>query len=702
MGLITKSIPGFYNGVSQQPPSLRLETQLDAQVNMVCSLVDGVYKRPGTQFIANAQAPDHTFNTALHCVHTISRDDTEHYFVLITDDAESPIAIYTLQGAKCEIRYGTLDASLEFTSDDTVKSYLTSGVSKRKAAKRFGICTVADYTFITNNTVIPRWDAATVEGSLVKTVQTFNELPTLHGDEKYGTPVVDGIYKVQGDEKKHYIGYYLKYHSDKVYRETIKPGSKYRFDSSTMPHRLVRTGVNQFTFAPCLWDDMAVGDNTVCVPPSFIGQPIKNVFYYKTRLGFLTAQSAVFSRFSSFFNLFPETALQVLDTDPIDISTGSTNKVCDLINVATMASSLILFSKNEQFMLTTDDQPLTPETATLTATTAYEVPDVFSPILMGNNVYFPTPKSNYISMMEYFVNEDTLATEAADVTAHCPNYIPNGTLLMTSCLVADTLFIKSSKDPHSIYTYKYYWNGDEKVQSAWGKWSFEDEPIAIINIESSLYFLFRTEGGQWYTAFMELDDSSSDISNSKVLLDKRTIIEGVYDTENEYTVYSSPYSLGEKSTLVNSLNRMEIAEAEYTGNEWRIPGDVSSIPMVLGNSYTAFFTLSKFYLKTGEGSSITDAKYQIRSLVLAFTNTGMFNVEVISEGYPRPLVHTYSGVPIGAAVLDQVSLVSSEKRFMVMANNQKVKITIQCPSYLPAAFQSGSMEVFFHSRGQIR
>jgi hypothetical protein len=700
MGLITKTIPGFYNGVSQQPASLRLDTQIEDQVNMACSIVDGMYKRPGTHFLESCSNTPGEFSASSDFVHIYSRDESEHYYVLITSDTTSPIKIFTLEGVMCEVRYGTLDSALVFTSDNTVKNYLTTG--SRTPVNRYKACTVADYTFITNNQVVPAFNSTLSGGDIVKTVQTFNELPTLNGDEKYGTPTVGGIYKIQGDEKKNYIGYYLKYHSDKVYREAMRPGIHTTLNASTMPHRLVRTGVNQFTFAPCLWETLKIGDNDTNVTPSFIGTPIKNLFYYKTRLCFITKQSVCMSKFSEFFDFFPDTALEVLETDPIDLSVDVSNKVCDLVEAACLSTALVLFGKEEQFILTTADEALSPETATLTPTTSYRVASAFNPLLMGANVYFPSPKNKYISLLEYFVNSDTLSTEAADVTAHCPNYIPNGKLFMQSCVVLDTLFIKSSASPKTLYLYKFYWNGNEKVQSAWGKWTFSDEPIAFITIGTSLYFLFRTDGGLWYTAIMEMDVTSSDVSASKILLDKQVVLEGVYDSENGYTVYTAPYPLEfGKGSLVNSSNRMEVAEVEVIGNQWRVPEDTSSISMVLGENYTGQFTLSKFYLKGKDNIAITDAKYQIRSFVLAFTNTGAFDVEVQSEGYPNPLVRSYTGIQLGGAVLDKALLTSSEIRFMVMANNQKVNITIKCPSYLPAAFQSASMEVFFHTRGQV-
>ena len=51
MALVSKSIPNLINGVSQQPPSLRLPTQGEAQENGLSDVVDGLKKRPPTKFL---------------------------------------------------------------------------------------------------------------------------------------------------------------------------------------------------------------------------------------------------------------------------------------------------------------------------------------------------------------------------------------------------------------------------------------------------------------------------------------------------------------------------------------------------------------------------------------------------------------------------------------------------------------------------
>ena len=49
MTLISTSIPNLINGVSQQPPSVRLVTQAEKQENGLSSVVDGLTKRPPTE-----------------------------------------------------------------------------------------------------------------------------------------------------------------------------------------------------------------------------------------------------------------------------------------------------------------------------------------------------------------------------------------------------------------------------------------------------------------------------------------------------------------------------------------------------------------------------------------------------------------------------------------------------------------------------
>ncbi len=49
--LVSDSVPSLINGVSQQPPSLRLPSQVGEQINAHSSEVDGLRKRPPLEFL---------------------------------------------------------------------------------------------------------------------------------------------------------------------------------------------------------------------------------------------------------------------------------------------------------------------------------------------------------------------------------------------------------------------------------------------------------------------------------------------------------------------------------------------------------------------------------------------------------------------------------------------------------------------------
>ena len=72
MALISQSIPNLINGVSQQPPSLRLSTQAELQENGLSNVVTGLSKRPSSSHIADLGTIsdlDKAF------IHTIRRDE---------------------------------------------------------------------------------------------------------------------------------------------------------------------------------------------------------------------------------------------------------------------------------------------------------------------------------------------------------------------------------------------------------------------------------------------------------------------------------------------------------------------------------------------------------------------------------------------------------------------------------------------------
>lgn len=131
MALITSNIPNLINGVSQQPPTLRLASQAERQSNYMSSVADGLVDRPPTQTLARLATTrwDDTF------LHTINRDLSERYVVAVDGS---------------EIKIFDAETGNQRTVDIQAPAYLTAG---SPGAADWRAVTVADYTFLLNTKV---------------------------------------------------------------------------------------------------------------------------------------------------------------------------------------------------------------------------------------------------------------------------------------------------------------------------------------------------------------------------------------------------------------------------------------------------------------------------------------------------------------------------------------------------------------------
>lgn len=158
MALVSKSIPNFINGVSQQPPAIRLAGQAETQENGYSDVVEGLKKRPPSTFLNKLKKTNPAGTTYLTTVeinrsnfHTYKRSSDEQYTV-VTDPVTPKVYVYDIQGS---LRYesgvaswNAAGASIETNSDNTaLTTYLgTNSITDADLA----LTSVSDYTFLVN------------------------------------------------------------------------------------------------------------------------------------------------------------------------------------------------------------------------------------------------------------------------------------------------------------------------------------------------------------------------------------------------------------------------------------------------------------------------------------------------------------------------------------------------------------------------
>tara|TARA_B100002019_G_scaffold139326_2_gene120022 strand:+ start:17810 stop:20152 length:2343 start_codon:yes stop_codon:yes gene_type:complete len=133
MALISQSIPNLINGVSQQPPSLRLNTQAELQENGLSNVVTGLSKRPSSKHIADLGVIS---NLDKAFIHTIRRDENEFYSMVI--DTTGTIRVFDKDG-------------VSKTVTNNAASYVTGLTDP---SKQLAAVSIADTTFIVNKTKV--------------------------------------------------------------------------------------------------------------------------------------------------------------------------------------------------------------------------------------------------------------------------------------------------------------------------------------------------------------------------------------------------------------------------------------------------------------------------------------------------------------------------------------------------------------------
>ena len=581
-------------------------------------------------------------------------------------------------------------------------------------------------------------------------VQRFTDLPTVspHGY----------VVEVKGDQDTNFDNYYVKFVGNNTttdgvleegqWEETVEAGIQFKFDYATMPHVLVRQADGNFRFAKVdgdsytlsgvtytlpKWGERTVGDLVSAPNPSFIGNKINNVFFFRNRLGFLAGDNVILSRVSEFFNFFPETVISVLDSEPIDVAASHT-KVAILKSAVTMGERLILFSEQTQFVLTSSADNLTPKTANVIVATEFESSAAAQPVGSGSSIYFLTQKGSFAGIREYIIQGESQIRDAANVTIHVPRLIPTNVFKMAVSTNQDILVVLGSDNPNKLYVYRWlYGEGGQKALSAWFTYTINTNR-SILNVDFIGTDLFAVieeankvtlEKIPFETEFRETNASFEYHLDHKVT-EATTGVSVSYSSSTGLSTFTVPYRLranmnivgrylgtGETSTFVDAQgNTKTLVSGQVLSTTNLTNGSTSTITatgdfrnskFIIGEPFEMHYRFSKQRLtEQGAGSpEYVGGRLQIHHFYIKYEDAGFFKVEVTPENRDTS-IHKFTGRLLGSAsaAIGQINLDTGTFKVPIMSKSDRVDIDIKNDTFLPTRLASAEFEGVFHIRSR--
>ena len=536
----------------------------------------------------------------------------------------------------------------------TADSILGDIRSKLVATGNF---TNADITTIGTGLHIKRsavFNASTPVGELLNVVAgKVNDIGDLPSQCKNGM-VVEVINSV-ADEDNHFVKFFGNNDKDGegTWEECAKPGRTIRLKRSTMPALLIRTADGNFRLteldgssytvqtadgpvtnnAP-QWDDAIVGDDVTNPEPSFIGTAINRLLFFRNRFAILADENIVLSRPGDFTNFFNKSAIQFVASDPVDISASSGYPAILYDGVQTN-TGLVLFSSNQQFMLTTDSDVFSPTTAKINTLSTYNFNFATNPISLGTTIGFLDNAGKFSRFFEMVQvqreGEPTLIEQSAVVSK-----LFEKDLKLISNSRENSVIFFSEEGTSTLYGYRYFDQVTERKLASWFKWTVTGT-IEYHCMQDDYLFVVVNNNGKYQLLkyAIKIDTNTATVAEYRVHLDHLmsvTTASNTYNATTNKTTFPKPTGLESTNQVAaydvdagDQIGRYSLVT--INGSNLEIAGNWSSQTFLIGHLYTMEVELPTIYAVEKQGEKYradTRANTILHRVKFGFGPIGVF------------------------------------------------------------------------------
>ena len=471
--------------------------------------------------------------------------------------------------------------------------------------------------------------------------------------------------------------YYLKFIANNglsgegVWEECVLPGANTNFDASTMPLQLVRTNSTTFTLSIVAWESAQVGDTApdgTNPQPSFVGKTINKMVFFRNRLVMLSDENVIMSRPGNFFNFWAKTATTFSNVDPIDLSCSSTYPaiVYDAIQANT---GLVIFTKNQQFMLTTDSDILNPNTAKINRLSSYNFNFKTNPVNLGTTIGFLDNANKYSRFFEMSQIRREGEPDVVEQSKVVSQLFENDLKIISNSR-ENGLILFSEENTPTMYGYRYFTSGNERILQAWFSWRLTGTIRYHCMLDDALYVVVRNNNKDQLLKYsVKLDDNGHFVTAGEdypIHLDHCTSVTAgasTYNSTTNKTVIPKPTGFESTDILAaydtdsgNNLGRF--ADAVINGNNIEITGNWSSETFLVGYQFEMEVQLPKIYFTYPVGSATrrdTRSNLIVHRVKFNFGKIGMYDVDVLRTGKPT-FTQQIEATPADAYIANYVAL----------------------------------------------
>lgn len=384
---------------------------------------------------------------------------------------------------------------------------------------------------------------------------------------------VDGmVLKVRNSQDSEADDYYVEFRSNQgdipgagSWIETVKPGIQTEFNTSTLPHALIRQSDGDFEFRELSadYDEVNsfaardVGDEKTNPDPTFVGKTINGMCFHMNRLGFLSGDGVIMSQPGDYFNFWVGSAIAVSDADPIDMSASSV-RPATLHDAVSTAKGLLLFSTDAQFLMSANDVAFGPSTVKLTEIANYSNITEVKAMTVGTSVFFNSDSTTFSKVFEIAADSVDQRVLIAENTRTIPEYIPTG--LTWAAASANNNIVIYGDDTSDAYVFKFWNQGNERSLAGWCRWRFSSDVRHMSFYDDVAYMVtYNSERTSYVLSKMNMLD---DPSTATITMDDRR-----FEPRLDSYAPKADYDAASLVSTVGDNTRFRLLPGQYDGQE---------------------------------------------------------------------------------------------------------------------------------------
>ena len=483
---------------------------------------------------------------------------------------------------------------------------------------------------------------------------------------------------------------------------------------TNMPLVIQRTAATTFTVRPFTYQTRRVGDNNTNPMPTFVGSRINKVLFFRNRLAILSGENVILSRPGTLGvpDFFVESALTVSASDPIDISAASMFP-SDIFDGIEINAGLLVFSTNQQFLLSTDDTVLNPDTAKLRSVSTFNYNKNIPPISLGTTVSYLDNSGKFSRLNEMANTAREGEPQVVEISKLVPTLLPKDLDLFTNSRENSIILIgKTNSD--TVFGYKYIAIGEKRQQQAWFKWKLNN-PLLYHFIINDEYFFVDTDNFLQSIKLVQSDDDPTIIRTEDlrflIHLDNHTTVSGgSYNANTNITTFSNVSWLSNVTTPNYQLvvideggtpaptdgqGRYAEATKDPSSNTFTVPGDWSNTTLRIGYLYEYLVKFPTIYPKKIQGEkSFADVNSSLilHRIKLHFGKVGMYETTLERVG-KDDYTEVYESTTMDSYSASRVPYLEDYiKTIPVYEKNKNVDIILKSSHPAPATLRAMAWE----------